>query len=73
MALTAEQKLQLQLAVERHLTQLEKVFVKGTKLTLIARLPGNDEADILLTMDDFDEIAKVVERSKRRPNVGAPA
>ena len=49
--------------LERH---VEPVFKSGTKLTIIARTPGNDEADVLVTSDSIDGIAALVERSRAR-------
>jgi len=49
--------------LERH---VEPIFKPGTKLTIIARTPGNAEADALVTSDDLDEVAALVERSKSR-------
>jgi len=51
--------------LERH---VERIFKPGTKLTIIARTPGNDEADVLVTSDSLNELAKLVERSKTRPD-----
>jgi hypothetical protein len=48
---------------------VEPIFKRGALLTLIARTPGNDDADVLVTSDSLDEIAKLVERSKARPEV----
>ena len=49
---------------------VEPIFKDGTKLTIIARTPGNVEADVLVTSDDLDEVAALVERSKARGSVG---
>ena len=49
---------------------VEPIFKAGTKLTIIARTPGNVEADVLVTRDDLDEVAALVERSKTREVVG---
>lgn len=49
---------------------VEPIFNVGTKLTIIARTPGNVEADVLVTSDDLDEVAALVERSKARGSVG---
>jgi hypothetical protein len=45
---------------------VEPIFKAGTKLTIIARTPGNIEADVLVTSDDLSEVAALVERSKSR-------
>jgi hypothetical protein len=44
------------------LTYLSRLFVPGMKLTFIARLPGNGEADVLVSDDQMDEIIKLVQR-----------
>lgn len=49
---------------------VEPIFKAGTKLTIIARTPGNSDADVLVTSDDLDAIAELVERSKAREEVG---
>lgn len=42
-------------------------FKPGARITVLVRTPGNDNADMLLTNDSMDEIAKAIERSKTRP------
>lgn len=49
---------------------VEPIFKAGTRFTIIARTPGNDRADVLVSDDDLDEVAALVERSKARPEVG---
>jgi hypothetical protein len=60
---------QLGTILERH---VEPIFKPGTKLTVIARTPGNNEADVLVTNDDINELAALVARSKAREEVPAP-
>lgn len=62
------QRLNAQLAgvLERH---VEPIFKPGTLLTIIARTPGNDEADVLVTSDNMDGLAALIERSKTREAV----
>lgn len=48
------------------LNQLRRCFVSQMQLTFIARLPGNDDADVLISNDDLFEIHKLVERMKKR-------
>lgn len=57
-----ERLLTLGLHIERHLAEIEKLFKPHVKLTLIARTPGNDEADVLMTKDDLSEVAKLIQR-----------
>lgn len=56
--------LQLQANIEAQMNALATLFTKEVRLTLIARLPGNDKADLILTVDEPDELAKVIERWK---------
>lgn len=46
---------------------LSRLFVPGMKLTFIARLPGNDEADVLVSDDDMQGISGVVQRRFAAP------
>ncbi len=52
---------------------VEPIFKRGTRLTLIARTPGNNEADVLVTNDDLDDVAALIERSKAREQAGGAA
>lgn len=52
--------------IDRHISPL---FLAGTRFTVIARTPGNNEADVLVSNDDLDELAALIERSKSRPDV----
>ena len=70
--LDTQRMLQWKLAgiLERH---VERIFKPGTKLTIIARTPGNNEADVLVTNDKLPELAKLIERSKAREELPAGA
>lgn len=47
--------------------KVEPLFKAGTELTLIARTPGNNEADVLVSSEqNLDEIIALIERSKKR-------
>lgn len=48
------------------LVKLESYFEPGCRLTFIMRDPKNDEADIVETFDDLDELKKVIERTQER-------
>lgn len=61
--------MQTALECERHLMEMEGLFLARCKLTLIMRDPENNNADLLLTTDDLDEVAKLVERSKGREEI----
>jgi hypothetical protein len=50
--------------ITQHLNEMGGYFKPEMKLTFIARLPGNDNADFMLTIDDLDEVIKVLERRK---------
>lgn len=52
---------------------VEPVFKPGVKLTIIARTPGNDDADVLVTNDDLDALSALIERSRAREEVKPPA
>ena len=56
--------------LQRH---VEPIFKPGTKLTIIARTPGNNEADVLVSSDDLSELSALIERSKAREPVGGAA
>lgn len=61
----AKQRMEMaKLKVSTALAGLEHLFVPGMKLalTLIARLPGHDDADFVMTSDDMVEVRKAVER-----------
>ncbi len=51
---------------------VEPVFKPGTKLALIARTPGNNEADVLVTSDEIEPLIALLERSKQRAVIGEP-
>lgn len=53
---------ELQREIEVHLERLEELFKPEVRLSFIARLPENNEADILLTRDDPKEVIKLIER-----------
>ena len=46
------------------LNQLGPLFLPECRLTFIMRLPGDEEADVLVTIDDLDELQKLIERRK---------
>lgn len=48
--------------VAQHMEQLGKLFKSNVKLSFIARIPGNDEGDLIITDDDLFEIEKAVIR-----------
>jgi hypothetical protein len=56
--------------VERRLNQIAQVFKPGVKLTLLARTPGNDEADFLMTTDQPEDIRAALDRRLGRASSG---
>ena len=44
------------------LNEIAQSFVSGVKITLLVRVPGNDDADFLLTNDELSEVSKAIER-----------
>lgn len=65
---TVNERLTQQLGnvLQRH---VEPIFKPGVKLTIIARTPGNEEADVLVTSDDLEAVAALVDRSRARGQV----
>lgn len=47
---------------EQKLSEIARCFTADCKITLIVRKPDNDEADFVLTNDQFSEAIKVLER-----------
>lgn len=47
-------------------TKIEPMFNTNVEVTIIVRVPGNDEEDVLVTSDSLDEVLALVERSKKR-------
>jgi hypothetical protein len=62
----------LQAELERHLARIERLFTADVRLTLLARKPGHDEADVLLTRDGLGDVAAAVDRAKRRAGESEP-
>lgn len=52
---------------------IEPIFKAGTKFAIIARTPGNDEADVLVTDDGIDNLIALLQRSKTRGAIGGQA
>jgi hypothetical protein len=72
MALTPKQLSDLNARIgwllDKHLAP---IFRPGVQLTFIARTPGNDEADVLVTMErDLNDVVALVLRSLGRAAVG---
>jgi hypothetical protein len=52
--------------ISGHTDAILREFKPGAKITVLARIPGNDDADMLLTNDDLEQVAAAIERSKTR-------
>ena len=50
-------------------THIEPIFKPGTKFAVIARTPGNDDADVIVTDDDLESLKALIDRSKSREAV----
>lgn len=60
-----EESLRSQIA--DHLVEIEDLFSRPVKVTCIVRVPGNDEADVLVTSEtNLDSVISVVNRSRKR-------
>lgn len=51
------------------LKNIESLFKPGTKFAVIARTPGNNEADVLVTDDSLAEIKALLDRSATREEI----
>jgi hypothetical protein len=49
-------------AVEAHLNAIAVYFKDGTQFTFIARTPGNDCADFVVSTDDLEEAKATLQR-----------
>lgn len=57
-----------ELELSHELIKLERHFVSGTKLSLIARHPTNPECHLVVTSDELSELRKVCELMEGREN-----
>jgi len=55
--------------IETTLNDLRPMFVDKAELTFIMRLPGNDNADMVVTDDDLSELRELIERSMMREGI----
>lgn len=44
------------------LSDMEKLFSKDARLTLVARVPGNDDAVLIFTKDKLEDVEKVIKK-----------
>ena len=64
---------QLRADIADHCVEIEELFNKPVKVTCIVRVPGNNEADVLITNDGLDDVTALIERSKTRPPMNGDA
>lgn len=50
------------LMVSNHMNEIVDYFVEGAEVTVIVRIPGNDDADFMMTNDDLEQITALVQR-----------
>lgn len=55
--------------VEDVMLDLQNLFVDEVKLTFITRLPGNDDADMVITRDNLNEVRKVIDRMLQKESI----
>lgn len=60
--LTEAEREALRRPIAEHLAQISEMFKPGVRLTLVARNPNYDNADLIVTEDEGLEILKTVER-----------
>lgn len=54
--------------VSEHMEKILANFNSGCLITVLVRLPTNDEADFMLTNEiELDEVIRMLERMKTRP------
>jgi len=72
--MTNEQKFALQNRIASVLVRyIEPMFTPDVCVTLIARKPGNDEADVLVTSEsDLQQLTALIDRSIQREPVASP-
>lgn len=51
------------------LEDLEGLFVRGAKLTFVMRMPGNDDACIVVTADRLEDVERIL-RQRREADRG---
>ncbi len=48
--------------IHKHINAICSYFKLGARVTILARIPGNNDADMVLTQDDIPELIKLLER-----------
>lgn len=57
-------------SIADHCVEIEALFSRPVLVTCVVRVPGNDEADVLVTSEqNLDDPIAVIERSRRREPV----
>lgn len=52
--------------IQRSLAELQSLFIRGMKLSFVARYPGHPDIEMVITDDNLDEVMEVLRRSKIR-------
>ncbi len=47
--------------VQRHMREIKALFVEDARITVLVRLPGDPDADIVVTADSMDEVIKALQ------------
>lgn len=54
--------------ISNHIARIKLLFIPGSIVSVIVRQPGDEagDFDLVVSNDDMDELAKVIERAKTR-------
>lgn len=52
--------------IRAHLSEIEPLFESGVKFTFIARSPYEEDADVIVTNDNFRDVLKAINRLQAR-------
>ena len=63
------QLLQFQQILQDKVSEITELLKNEAKVTLCIRIPGNDEADIVLTNDDLYEVESEIKRTIQRAGI----
>lgn len=50
--------------------EILRLFVPGARITVMVRVPGDPEADFVMTNDQLAEVAEMLARSRSREQLG---
>lgn len=54
----------VQQQVAGHMEDIQSLFKKGAKITVLVRTPDKPDSDFLMTDDNLDEVVAAVQRRK---------